>query len=259
MTVDFGKAAADYGKHRQGFPDSLFDRLSAFGVGRAGARVVDVGTGTGTLARGFARRGCEVVGIDISAPMLDEARRLAASEGLSIEFREGRAEETGVPSEWADVFTAGQCWHWFNRKAAAAEAWRVLRSDGLGRIVICHFDWLPLRGGVAHATEELIKKHNPDWDLEGMMGMYPPWTFNVAGAGFTGIETFSYDVEAWYTHEAWRGRVRACAGVAASTLPPESVEAFDAELASLLRARFPEDPMPVLHRVWALVAVKPAV
>jgi SAM-dependent methyltransferase len=257
-TVDFGKTAADYAKHRQGFPDSLFDRLSPFGVGGPGRRVVDVGTGTGTLARGFAQRGAEVVGIDPSAPMLAEARRLAAADGLAVVFREGRAEATGLPDEWADAFTAGQCWHWFDRKAAASEAWRVLRSDGRGRIVICHFDWLSLRGGVAHATEELIRQHNPAWVVEGTMGIYPPWTFNVAGAGFTNVETFSYDVDAWYTHEAWRGRVRACAGVAASTLPPEKVEAFDADLAELLRRRFPVDPMPVLHRVWALVAVKPA-
>ena len=39
-------------------------RLAAFGVGRAGQDVVDVGTGTGTLVRGFARRGCRVVDID---------------------------------------------------------------------------------------------------------------------------------------------------------------------------------------------------
>jgi SAM-dependent methyltransferase len=255
MAVDFGKTAADYGKHRQGFPDSLFDRLAAdFGIGAPGQRLVDVGTGTGTLARGFAARGCEVVGIDPSEPMLDEARRLADHAGPSaLSFRVGTAEHTGIDDGWADVFTAGQCWHWFDRPAAAAEARRVLKQGG--RIAICHFDWLPLPGSVVEASEQLIVKYTPGWPSAGL-GMYPPWTLDLAGAGFTAMESFSYDVDALYTHESWRGRIRASAGIAAS-LPPERVEAFDAEHAALLADRFPGDPLHCPHRVWALVAVKP--
>lgn len=56
--VDFGKTARDYGRYRAGFPETFFDRLSAFGVGQSGQRVLDLGTGTGTVAREFARRGC---------------------------------------------------------------------------------------------------------------------------------------------------------------------------------------------------------
>lgn len=41
----------------------------------AGARVLDVGTGTGVLARLFAAWGCQVVGMDPAEQMLSEARR----------------------------------------------------------------------------------------------------------------------------------------------------------------------------------------
>lgn len=70
------------------------------------------------------------------------------------------------------------------------------------------------------------------------------------------IETFSFDVEAPYTHEGWRGRIRASAGVAAS-LPKYGVRRFDRELGSLLDSRFPEDPLGVPHRVWAVVCSAP--
>ena len=86
--------------------------------------------------------------------------------------------------------------------------------------------------------------------------MYPLWTLDVAAAGFLGLETFSFDVEVPYRHDAWRGRIRASAGVAAS-LPPDAVAAFDAELADLLARDFPHEPLAVPHRVWALVARKP--
>lgn len=39
--TNFGKAAADYGTFRAGFPESLFDRLSAFDVGLPGQRAFD--------------------------------------------------------------------------------------------------------------------------------------------------------------------------------------------------------------------------
>ena len=49
MQVDFGRTAADYARHRAGFPEELFERLVARGIGRAGQRVLDLGSGTGSL------------------------------------------------------------------------------------------------------------------------------------------------------------------------------------------------------------------
>ncbi len=54
LTADFGKTANDYGRHRAGFPDEFFERLKALGILRAGMRALDLGTGTGTIARGLA-------------------------------------------------------------------------------------------------------------------------------------------------------------------------------------------------------------
>ncbi len=82
MKPDFGRTAADYARHRAGFPASLFERLCGLGIGLEGQDVVDLGTGTGTLGRGFARRGCRVIGIDPAAEMLEQAKALDAREGL---------------------------------------------------------------------------------------------------------------------------------------------------------------------------------
>ncbi len=159
MGVDFGKTARDYAAHRAGFPKELFDRLAAMGIGRSGQRLLDLGTGTGTLARGFARRGASVVGIDPSEPMLVEARRMARDEGVQVDYRVGRAEDIDAPDGAFDVVTAGQCWHWFDRPAAAAECMRVLVPGGA--LAICYFDWLPMPGNVVAATEALILRAQP--------------------------------------------------------------------------------------------------
>jgi len=260
--IDFGKAADDYARHRAGFPPKLFHRLADYGIGQPGQRLLDIGSGTGTLARGFAARGCRVVALDRAAPLLAAARRLAEEEGVELEPVQAVAEALPFARASFDVVSAGQCWHWFHRPRAAAEARRALKPGG--RLVIAHFDWIPLPGNVVQATEELIIRYNPSWaDLEvlrlsGSTGIYRDWLTDVAMAGFTDIETFSFDVDAIYTHEAWRGRIRASAGVAAAGLPPETIAAFDADLARLLRERFPQDPLPVPHRVFALVCTKGA-
>jgi 2-polyprenyl-3-methyl-5-hydroxy-6-metoxy-1,4-benzoquinol methylase len=76
VQIDFGKTAQDYGRYRAGFPPALFERLATFDIGNTGQRVLDLGTCTGTLARGFALRGCQVKGLDPSTLLTEEAKRL---------------------------------------------------------------------------------------------------------------------------------------------------------------------------------------
>ncbi len=254
MRPDFDATSEDYARHRAGFPDSLFERLAAHGVGRPGQSIVDLGTGTGSLARGFAHRACHVIGIDPAEALLQAARELDASAGVSVEYRVAQAEDTGLPDVEFDVVAAGQCWHWFNRPQAAIEAARILKSDGI--LVIAHFDWIPLTGNMVRLTEELIEHHNPDWKLGRGLGVHPLWLRDLGEAGYRGLETFSYDVDAPYTPEAWRGRIRASAGVGGS-MSAEQVEEFDKELAGLLASRFPGALLQVPHRVFAVLARTP--
>jgi SAM-dependent methyltransferase len=251
--VDFGRTAEDYARHRAGFPAELMERLSAYGIGGPGQTVLDLGTGTGSLARLFAARGATVTGLDPAEPLLDQAHRLDQQAGVEITYRTGSAEQTGLPGAAFDVVTAGQCWHWFRAPEAAAEAHRLLRPGG--RVVIAHFDWLPVPGNVVAATEQLILAHNPAWALAGGTGLHPRWLTDLRQAGFTGLETFSFDIDVPYPPAAWVGRIRASAGVAAS-LPPPAVERFSAELTALLADRFPADPLLIPHRVWAALATR---
>jgi SAM-dependent methyltransferase len=261
-TIDFGKTAGDYSKHRQGFPDRFFDRLADFGLPPPGGRgrVVDLGSGTGTLARGLALRGSDVVGVDIAAPLLEQAARLDSEAGVSVRYHVAPAEATGLPAGEADAVTAGQCWHWFDRPRAAAEAMRLLSPGGL--LIIAHLDWLALPGNAVELTEQLIAAHSPAQPAPhlrfgGGAGLYGPWLRDAAVAGFAALETFSFDVVLSYTHEAWRGRARASAAIGAS-LSPERVAAFDSALDAALAEKFPEEPLEMPHRVFALVGRRPA-
>src|SRR5687767_7604315 len=130
QNVNFGLTANDYARYRAGFPDAFFDRVFADGYVKADASLVDLGTGTGTLARGFALRGCLVVGIDPSVQMMEQAKELDERVQVKIEYRVARAEKTGFPNSSVDIVAAGQCWHWFDRSKAAQEVKRILKLGG---------------------------------------------------------------------------------------------------------------------------------
>lgn len=256
LQVDFGKTAADYRRHRAGFPEAYFGRVAQYGIGIKSQTLLDLGTGTGTLARGFARRGCRVTGLDPAAAMMAQAKQIGFDEGVHVDYIEARAEDSNLPDEAFDVITAGQCWHWFQRDLVAREAMRMLRANGA--LVISHLDWLPVPGNVVAVSEALIQCHNPEWKAGDGKGIYPQWFSDLMTAGFVGIESFSFDVDLPYSHKAWRGRLRASAGIAASLEAP-AIEKFDKELASMLAAEFPESMLAIPHRVFTVLGRKPGV
>ena len=253
FAADFGLTAADYATHRAGFPAAFFARLRANGWVSAGQKAVDLGTGTGTIARGLAKIGCSVIGVDPAEPMLHEARRLAEADALAITWQVGQAEALDCPNASVDLVTAGQCWHWFDGPRTLAEVWRVLRPGG--RLIIAHFDWLPVTGNVVAATEQLIAEANPSWKLGGGCGVYPTWFRQLDATAFQEVESFTFDVTVPYTHAGWRGRIRASAGIRGA-LSAAAVDAFDQRLGQRLAQRFPDDPMGIPHRVFAVTGVK---
>lgn len=251
--VDFGRVSDDYERFRPGPPDSMYDRLDAM-LPLAGCRAVDVGCGTGLGAIALAARRARVIALDPAQNQLDAARRAAESRGLSIETRLGKAESIDLPDGSLDLYLALQCWHWFDRPKAAAEAFRVLRPGGL--VVCASFDYLPHRSPVAKETEDLILRHNPAWPMAGGHGVHINPMNDLPAAGFVDLQQFSYEHAQPFTHEAWRGRMRTCNGVGAS-LPPDKVRAFDEDLAALLAQRFPAEPMLIPHRVWVVAVRRP--
>jgi len=244
--IDWGKTSGDYLTHRPGPPPQYYELLRAWGIGRAGQRLLDVGTGTGLLARQFARQGARVAGTDIAVGQIDAARAAAAAEALDIDFRLAATEALPFADAGFDAVTAMQCWLYFDPERASREVARVLAPGGC--LVTSHFSWLPRRDAIAHASEALVLEHNPDWggaDWPGEIPATPRWSegrFEVAAM-------FWFDAPIAFTRESWRGRIRACRGVGA-TLDTDAVARFDAEHAALLARNAPEK-FTVLHRIDA--------
>jgi len=103
--------------------DALLDAAAA----RPGRHLLDVGTGPGLAAQAATRRGCTVVGIDVSPQMVELAR--VAVPGA--EFREGSAESLPCADASFDAVVGNfVVLHLGHPDRLTAEAVRVLRPGG---------------------------------------------------------------------------------------------------------------------------------
>jgi 2-polyprenyl-3-methyl-5-hydroxy-6-metoxy-1,4-benzoquinol methylase len=96
-----------------------------------GARVLDIACGTGNVTIPLARRGAVVSGLDMTPPLLEQARARATRDGLHIRFDEGFAETLPYPDGSFDVVVS-MFGIMFSPlpETVAAEMARVLRPGG---------------------------------------------------------------------------------------------------------------------------------
>lgn len=247
-SIDWSRTSADYAEHRPGPPARLFDMLAALDVGNPGQRVLDLGTGTGLVARELARRGAILSGIDVAAKQIEAARRGADDEGLAVDFVVAPAEACPFADASFDVVTASQCRMYFDVERTLVEVRRVLKSGGV--LVTTHFSWLPRVNPIARASEALVLQANPAWQGGDWDGRIPPAPKGTDGRASVRA-MFWFDADVPFTRASWRGRMRTCRGVGA-TLGQVQVDAFDAALASWLDAHAAPE-FAVRHRVDAHV------
>ena len=239
---DFGKSARDYAKYRDIYPESFYEKLLFFGVGTAGQRVLDLGTGSGVIPRNMARFGAKFTGADISADQIEQAKALSA--GMDIDYIVCSADQTGFPDSAFDAVIAAQCFWYFDVPTAIPEIHRVLKPGG--RFAVLSMNGLPRESAILAKSEELVLQYNPDWNGNNFdRAKLAPfdWAENLFYAET--LHTYVEDLQ--FTREAWCGRMRACRGVGAS-LPPDLVAEYDREHDAALKA-MADDRFYIPHQV----------
>jgi arsenite methyltransferase len=108
---------------------------TAFARINAGDTVVDLGSGAGNdcfIARSLAGAGGEVIGIDMTRPMIEKAQANAEKLGFkNVSFRLGDMEDIPLSSKRADVVISNCVMNLVpDKKKAFAEVYRILKPHG---------------------------------------------------------------------------------------------------------------------------------
>jgi SAM-dependent methyltransferase len=129
-TERFTTRVADYVRYRPDYPAALVEWLHRELLVPAGARVADIGAGTGISCRLFLDAGHPVTAVEPNAAM-----RAAAQDWLGGDPRfaavSGSAEATTLADASVDLVTCAQAFHWFDQQAVKPEWRRILRPGGL--------------------------------------------------------------------------------------------------------------------------------
>lgn len=131
----------------------------------AGMHILEVGCGTGAIARAVAGHdpSVVVVGVDREAAQLETARRLAAAAGLSnLQFLQGDANHLDLPE---GSFDAAYCRFLLEH---LREPWRVVQE--MSRVVkpggwICAYEWEPDCFSIYPDSPTLLQQAENEYQL----------------------------------------------------------------------------------------------
>ena len=126
---EFDAVAADYEEVRDSYPAALVDAACGRARLAPGARVVEVGCGTGQLTKDLALRGLVVDAVDRGARLVERAR--ARSDGHDVRFHVARFEDVALPEASYDAVFSATAFHWIDPAAGWTKAAGLLRPGGV--------------------------------------------------------------------------------------------------------------------------------
>ena len=97
--------------------------------------LIDLGTGPGLLALGFAPYVGRIVGVDPEPAMLAAAKKAAERASQAFTLIAGKTEDLPDDIGRFDVVTIGRALHWMDREATLARLERLVAPEGV--ILVC--------------------------------------------------------------------------------------------------------------------------
>jgi SAM-dependent methyltransferase len=224
----FGRTAREYELGRPGWPRELVDRVAGeLGLG-ADAEVLDLGAGTGKLARELVPRFARVVAVEP-----DDAMRSVLEEVVSgVEASAGSAEAIPLGDDEVDAVFSAEAFHWFANDEALAEIVRVLRPGG-GLVILWNY---PLAyADLGEKAEAVIDEAFERGGQPGLPRVLSgEWRGPIERAGFEALREESLERELLRTPEEWIANMLSVSSIAHQ--PRQDRDEFARRLRELIPA-----------------------
>jgi SAM-dependent methyltransferase len=212
--------------HRPPYPDAVFPLLNDL-LGNGPGVVLDVGCGTGDIARRLAPLVERLDAVDVSAPMIARGRTLPGGDDPRLRWILGAVEDAPLHPPYG-LITAGECLHWMEWEVVLPR-FRALLAPG-GVLALIGRGALPAPWG--DAMPALLSRFSTNREFQPydlVTELTTRGLFTVHGACVTLPEAVTQTVAGYV--ESFHSRN----GFSRDRMTPENAAAFDAQLAELVR------------------------
>lgn len=211
---------------RPPYPDAVFPLLTEL-ITAEPAAVLDLGCGTGDIARPLAPLVAYVDAVDISAPMLALGKRLPGGDHPRLRWIAGKAEVVALTPPYA-LATAGESIHWLDWEALFPRLRTALAPGGMVAIIERRSPPGPWHAAVQALVDRFStnREYQP-YDVVDELtrrGLFAPcgerWTAPVIVR-----QPLREFVESWHSRN----------GFSRERMTPPAAAAFDAGLTDIMR------------------------
>ena len=158
LRLSFDRDAPGYAAARPAYPPRVFDVLAHCGLG-AGARVLEIGAGSGQATRELLRRGAHVVAIE---PGTNLATALSRIDSPRLTVIQSDLERATVPDGPYDLAVAATSFHWLDLEVALPRLAGLLRPGGWLVVWWTVFADPVRRTPFRTAMDDLYRRFKPD-------------------------------------------------------------------------------------------------
>ncbi|WP_141430392.1 class I SAM-dependent methyltransferase [Bacillus sp. 03113] len=211
--ADIGKIVKNYTRTKKDIPNSFFESLQLRNILINGKKIADIGCGTGILTRKIKLRNGNVVGVDPSFELLQEAKSSNDIHRLNIPYYNGSAENTGLEANEYDVVTVMRAWNWFDRNEALNEIRRILKKDGT--LIVADSSFIaahPVVQTTISFFQDVFQIHLVPAGSKAiskqLINGYPvEWFTEWQNSGFELRDFYKLDYDISFTNKEWADRV----------------------------------------------------
>jgi len=218
-------------RYRPLYPPVVFDLLATLLVDTP-RRVLDIGCGTGALARHLVTMAEQIDAVDVSSAMIEQGRHLPHGDHPHLNWIIGRIEDVQLVPPYA-LMTAGESLHWMDWDTLLPRLQPLLTPHAM--LVILEIEYGPVPW--SEALRALIQRYATLHDyhhVDLVAALEQRRLFSVVGRRRTAPVPFVQSLEAYI--ESFHGR----ASLSRARMPPADTAAFDQALRHLVAAVNPD-------------------
>jgi ubiquinone/menaquinone biosynthesis C-methylase UbiE len=133
----FNEAASIYNEARPRYPDDLFSALIDSTEISRGAKLLEIGPGTGQATKPLAERGFDITAVELGEALAEIAKQ-ELRDYKNIQIIKGAFEEITLPAASFDLVFAATSFHWVDPSLKFTKTHEVLKKKGHLAIIHTH-------------------------------------------------------------------------------------------------------------------------